>query len=529
MTEGSPGGRGSRSGETGRWRLAAGVTLALALLASAVAVVVVGRTLSAETQRSELDAQTYRLLEIRSRLAWTHYDLLLDGLHAAVGGAEPSGERLAAFRLERDTALDELRELATLPSSTGAAAMELLDHYDGEPFESWPYEATALDDQHYVSVDETIAGQVLALDPALSDGMRAAMLPRLIAADALVIELSKQPGGSPPWAAEYSDYTLSIVSSTPGWVGPDRDRPVIDSVVVRDPDSPVTALIDGVAVEELGLVWDYDQWLVAAAPVDFATDPPASIDELYRAAATAAAELEAPVLGGIADGERAALDGDRTSVVMALYGGAAVLFLGALLVAVGLVLRLRRGHQRMALAASTDPLTGVWNRRYLEEEIAGRCQRRGYHHVVAMIDLDRFKLINDTYGHNVGDQLLVEVAARLTAVAAEVTGEHEHASGEVVRQGGDEFIVAFHSPDRLDVGLVTRRLREMTGPVDFGLEEPVQLEFSVGVAEAFAPSEIADLAEAADLATYEDKRARSGATPSPSRPATGDLELDLTQ
>jgi len=85
--------------------------------------------------------------------------------------------------------------------------------------------------------------------------------------------------------------------------------------------------------------------------------------------------------------------------------------------------------------ARTDALTGIPNRRYVEEVIEGECaraERQGRQLSVAMVDVDRLKAVNDTYGHGAGDDLLVRLAqiARLSCRRGDVAG----------RYGGDEFI-----------------------------------------------------------------------------------------
>jgi diguanylate cyclase (GGDEF)-like protein/PAS domain S-box-containing protein len=84
--------------------------------------------------------------------------------------------------------------------------------------------------------------------------------------------------------------------------------------------------------------------------------------------------------------------------------------------------------------ADHDPLTGLWNRRRFEEELqreAARCKRYGSRSAVLMIDLDGFKQVNDTYGHEAGDELLKLIASRMRAALRE--------SDSLARMGGDEF------------------------------------------------------------------------------------------
>lgn len=98
--------------------------------------------------------------------------------------------------------------------------------------------------------------------------------------------------------------------------------------------------------------------------------------------------------------------------------------------------RLRREHEDTLQAASRDHLTGLYNRRLfieLAHSHLARSKRHGRYAAVCFIDLDRFKAINDTLGHKVGDNLLQEVAQRLTGSLRE--------SDIISRFGGDEFVV----------------------------------------------------------------------------------------
>ena len=93
-------------------------------------------------------------------------------------------------------------------------------------------------------------------------------------------------------------------------------------------------------------------------------------------------------------------------------------------------------HLREQALARHDPLTGLTNRRVLEEELEkalARASRLGMSFAVLLIDLDRFKPINDIHGHSAGDLVLVEIAARLKEVVRK--------SDTLSRIGGDEFAI----------------------------------------------------------------------------------------
>ncbi|MET0240080.1 MAG: sensor domain-containing diguanylate cyclase [Sphingobium sp.] len=113
---------------------------------------------------------------------------------------------------------------------------------------------------------------------------------------------------------------------------------------------------------------------------------------------------------------------------------------------------LRRAADLSALAA-TDPLTGVPNRRSFEERAQAIIARRaesGQSVAVAMIDVDHFKAINDTYGHPAGDVVLKEIARRCR--------EALRADDLFARLGGEEFVALLPSDDREELRAVTKRL-----------------------------------------------------------------------
>jgi diguanylate cyclase (GGDEF)-like protein len=183
---------------------------------------------------------------------------------------------------------------------------------------------------------------------------------------------------------------------------------------------------------------------------------------------------------------------------------ALVSVLGVALVA--LFVRLDALSRRMAESARTDALTGLLNRRALSEHLvraAAHARRRREPLSVLMIDLDRFKEVNDRRGHAAGDRVLCAFAECLcdTVRAEEVCG----------RWGGDEFVVLMPCADAQDARVLAARLRTAARRADLhdvGL--PAGVEMSVGVATAIftSPDEVI---HAADVALYEAKAARRGA------------------
>jgi two-component system cell cycle response regulator len=157
-------------------------------------------------------------------------------------------------------------------------------------------------------------------------------------------------------------------------------------------------------------------------------------------------------------------------------------------------------YERSLALALTDGLTGLYNRRYFEahlESTVARAMGSGKEVSILMIDLDHFKRVNDTHGHAVGDQVLREVAQRISHSVREFD--------LAARIGGEEFVVVM--PDSSDeVGIkVAERLRATiaTNPVQVeGPVGPIPVTVSVGVAVA-APNETgADTLRRADEALY---------------------------
>jgi diguanylate cyclase (GGDEF)-like protein len=155
--------------------------------------------------------------------------------------------------------------------------------------------------------------------------------------------------------------------------------------------------------------------------------------------------------------------------------------------------------------AATDPLTGLGNRRLVEDALgrmAAQARRTSERFAVAVVDLDRFKRVNDTYGHGAGDELLVAVARALD----DATREYD----VVGRQGGDEFIVLLAGLEGADAVTVMERCRVTIARLRVG-DPPIGASASVGVAFARsgALTDPIALVRAADQAVYAAK-ARGG-------------------
>ncbi|MBY8871585.1 diguanylate cyclase [Micromonospora sp. PLK6-60] len=142
-----------------------------------------------------------------------------------------------------------------------------------------------------------------------------------------------------------------------------------------------------------------------------------------------------------------------------------------------------RVHEEAQRLSLTDPLTGLWNRRYLRESLrreVERASRFGRMLSVLALDLDRFKAVNDTWGHAAGDTVLAEFARRVRGEIREVD--------LAFRQGGEEFVLLLPETDARGAAIVAERLgavvRDRPVPVDgqSGAPVPVPVTVSIGIA-----------------------------------------------
>ncbi|MGZ8178296.1 sensor domain-containing diguanylate cyclase [Williamsia sp. SKLECPSW1] len=155
----------------------------------------------------------------------------------------------------------------------------------------------------------------------------------------------------------------------------------------------------------------------------------------------------------------------------------------------------RTAEQNLLAAASTDPLTGLLNRRGWEDwsssldEMVDRADPLSF----AVIDLDRFKAFNDTHGHFTGDRLLVEFSRAAVATV--------RAPGVVARWGGEEFAIALPHTDADRTADVLRRLAAVV---------PEGQTFCAGHTTLRADESTAECFQRADALMYEAKRAGPG-------------------
>lgn len=166
--------------------------------------------------------------------------------------------------------------------------------------------------------------------------------------------------------------------------------------------------------------------------------------------------------------------------------------------------RLRGTYHRTVSMAITDSLTGLYNRHYLDSHLAAvldRSRTDGRPLAVAIIDIDFFKVVNDTHGHAAGDQVLRELAVRLK--------KSIRASDLAARLGGEEFIVVMSDTDMDTAQAITARLCRDVEAEPFAaslIDGGLAVTASIGVAVIDHRDKTPDdLVHRADVALYEAK------------------------
>lgn len=154
-------------------------------------------------------------------------------------------------------------------------------------------------------------------------------------------------------------------------------------------------------------------------------------------------------------------------LLLALFGGAIAFYQ-------------RRVNQRLRLTSNTDPLTGLLNRRAASRQLAVMSTHSGddgHAHVVMLLDADRFKAINDEYGHEYGDEILLAISTRLQALCAK--------EDVVARWGGEEFLVARTDCSLADAERLAERLRAGISETPILLTDGRRLAVTLSI--GFAP------------------------------------------
>jgi diguanylate cyclase (GGDEF)-like protein len=169
-------------------------------------------------------------------------------------------------------------------------------------------------------------------------------------------------------------------------------------------------------------------------------------------------------------------------------------------------------HSKAVELAKTDPLTGAANRRHVDEVLNDLLTAGGSTVGVLLLDIDDFKDVNDRYGHRVGDEVLIEIVARL---------ERAVRTGDVVaRWGGEEFLLVCRAEPREAMRAVAERIRTAVTEQPFRTTVgELAITVSIGaVASAGAGQTLEPLVDAADTALLSAKRAGKNRTVIARRP-----------
>jgi two-component system, cell cycle response regulator len=175
---------------------------------------------------------------------------------------------------------------------------------------------------------------------------------------------------------------------------------------------------------------------------------------------------------------------------------------------------LRQRNAELDRISRSDPLTGLANRRHLDERLAAyasSAERHHHHFSVAIVDIDNFKGVNDTFGHSAGDAVLCEVARRLAASA--------RIEDVVGRWGGEEFIVILPHCDLDGAVVVSERIRQAVSVTPIRFDDGVAIPVTVSIGCTGGADQ--RLIERADAALYAAKKAGRNRTVALELPAAG--------
>jgi two-component system cell cycle response regulator len=167
--------------------------------------------------------------------------------------------------------------------------------------------------------------------------------------------------------------------------------------------------------------------------------------------------------------------------------------------------RLRDNVQASIEMAITDALTGLFNRRYMETHLAALVEQaatRGKPIALLLVDIDYFKAVNDTHGHDAGDDVLREFALRIRKAIRNID--------LACRYGGEEFVIVMPETDMAVATMVAERLRRRIATEPFAIQQGARnldVTISIGIAAlAGATDNAAAILKRADTALYRAKR-----------------------
>jgi diguanylate cyclase (GGDEF)-like protein len=174
--------------------------------------------------------------------------------------------------------------------------------------------------------------------------------------------------------------------------------------------------------------------------------------------------------------------------------------------------KLDAAHSRAVELAKTDPLTGAANRRHVDEVLSEMLAGGGSTVGVLLLDVDDFKNVNDQFGHRVGDEVLIEIVARLERSV--------RPEDVVARWGGEEFLLVCQAEQHERVHTMAERVRTVMAEQPFRTTVgELTITVSVGAVASYGLAQTPDpLIDAADAALLAAKRAGKNRTVVARRP-----------
>jgi diguanylate cyclase (GGDEF)-like protein len=164
-----------------------------------------------------------------------------------------------------------------------------------------------------------------------------------------------------------------------------------------------------------------------------------------------------------------------------------------------------RSLDRLLLLSNTDPLTGLLNRRRFDERVAEEAKRGSrYRHAssILFVDIDRLKVINDSFGHKAGDRALLEVS--------QILSKNTRAIDAVARVGGDEFAVLLPQTSASQTWALSQRILADVARCRDTLDRPLAVSIGISELKPTTDAESDGLLASADAALYRAKAAGGG-------------------